>query len=138
VLANNGDSCNGPGDCQSGHCYDGGGLGKVCCDKDCNGVCESCAQTTAFGGTWKGSCLPVAAGEVGRCQATGQGNACNAKGSCSSLTQNGQGCSMDNQCAGGKCFGAFGCIPHDEPPMSPCLHTDWCKSNMCDSNNLCK
>jgi hypothetical protein len=94
-LKNNGDSCTMNGECVSGFCAD-----DVCCDTACGGNCEACD----LGGT-VGTCVAVTNGDdADTCMGT---NTCDASGAC--LAVNGQGCSMDTECASGSCADTFCC-----------------------------
>lgn len=64
-----GTSCASSDDCESGHCADG-----VCCDRACDGSCESCAAN--------GACAPYAAGTDPEAECAGDGASSACAGSC--------------------------------------------------------
>jgi hypothetical protein len=73
-LKNNGASCSAGTECGSGNCAQG-----VCCDKACDGACQSCALTGTLG-----ACTNVPTGTpdpAGKCQDAGPAS-CGTNGKC--------------------------------------------------------
>ncbi len=83
----NGGACVGATDCESGHCSEG-----VCCERPCDGPCESCAGS-------EGQCRPIGRGEACR----GKAGACDGTDSerCKSLP--GESCEKNAECSTLKC-----------------------------------
>ena len=80
--------------CASGFCVDG-----VCCDKACDGSCESCALTGKVG-----TCSPIKNATDDSC---GGHSICDATGACRKLL--GKSCAVSNECASGYCIDGVCC-----------------------------
>jgi len=75
-TAANGIPCDGGSECLSGICAQG-----VCCNSDCNGVCESCSS--ALTSATNGSCMVIpVGGDKGACPAATTAQMCDGVGSC--------------------------------------------------------
>ncbi len=96
--AENGAICAAGSNCQSGHCVDG-----VCCDAECDAVCQACVQVKT--GATDGVCehVAVATDPDAECP-DGQ---CNGAGAC--LNNDGQGCGDGSECLSGHCADAVCC-----------------------------
>jgi hypothetical protein len=113
-----GEACLEASECPGGWCVDG-----VCCDTECNRMCETCFLDDAT----KGECTPAPAGEdpddecvfMGDCRL---GNGCSgAAGACGpadgEACDNGVFCDGNDLCAGGACEGTGNpCPGHDSTP----------------------
>jgi hypothetical protein len=86
---------------------------KVCCNRACNGVCESCVADNTGGAG--GTCAPNKKMEGMKC---GQG--------CGQYVQNIPAL-FEKVCADGRCL-----IPAVPKLITPCADTDPCTSNSCD------
>lgn len=101
----NGDVCGAASECDSGFCVDG-----VCCNKACDGTCESCSAASKGTGS-DGVCGPVA-------QATDPDDDCSDEGATScgqnGLCDGGGGCALypaDTQCSDSSCSGGVRTLP---------------------------
>jgi len=130
-LSGPGTKCSIDAECSTGHCVDG-----VCCDSDCTGQCEACAQSVAIG-----TCTPIAEGQPpaqGRPGCAGAGTLCG--GVCDgkttrSCTYPGPGVSCrDGRCQNGNatlaafCDGAGSCPP---ATVEPCPKGASCVGALC-------
>lgn len=86
-----GEACGDDDECASGHCE-----GFTCCERECDGPCESCST---------GECVPVD-GDTASCM----NELVCAAGLC--LGDVGASCGNDNTCASGSCFSGT-CCAHD-------------------------
>ncbi|MEL6339931.1 MAG: MopE-related protein [Myxococcota bacterium] len=101
-------SCSVNTDCPSGICVEG-----QCCDRACDGLCESCVSTLT--GVESGTCAPIANGPDTQPSALCSGN---------------DGCSGNAcTCVGGTCSGALG---------SSCSNGSDCHSNQCVDGVCCE
>jgi hypothetical protein len=90
---NDGEACASSNECFHGYCVDG-----VCCVSACTSTCKACNVSTSLG-----ACVNVPVGvkdDIAQIACNGT-KACNGNGYCK--LSNGQPCSMDSQCASGKC-----------------------------------
>jgi len=111
-LKPNGASCTVGGECGSSNCVD-----KTCCESQCAGTCNTCANAT-------GSCVPVPAGMDPRNNCNGSfvcGGKCDGQGSCA-WAPNGKlcansGCQPTGQItmSDSHCDGAGNCSPDAKP-----------------------
>jgi hypothetical protein len=107
-----GGTCDRTDQCQSGNCADG-----VCCNTDCNGVCQACNVPGLVG-----TCTPTAAGTdpKGECSTAGScGGTCNGMGACVAANPGEpcgtcKTCNSSGQCVpvtnGTSCEGALYCV----------------------------
>lgn len=128
----NGAKCDSADDCASGHCVSGPDDARICCDAECNSVCESCfaSETTAH----DGKCALARAGlnprqncNVSACD-TG---VCNDKGACGIVPQ-GTPCGAPSCVSGGllgasSCDGAGNCVVSSKP----CANHIACTGDQC-------
>lgn len=152
----NGTPCQGPAECTSESCVDG-----VCCDRACDGTCETCDATGSVG-----ACTFVAAGISDEtCNQFGE-RQCDGAGTCKSAT--GQACvggdgttcvsgfCVDNNCCENACAGAcmrcnteglcqFSDVNTSDPPLCPfparCNATGFCRvsnGTPCQSGDECQ
>lgn len=117
-----GAACDSKAACQSGHCVDG-----VCCDRDCNGHCEACAEPDN-----EGTCIALSAGAPPRVDvrdASSDVNVC-ARLSCDGVERDvatlpapagvvcsPAGCSGDAEVSEGRCDGTGQCL---SAPLKEC------------------
>ncbi len=93
--ADPGANCTAPNECGTGHC-----AANVCCNSDCTGDCDSCANTQGLcthapiGSDPKNKCTPGTCGESGACS-----NVCSGS-VCGNLS-----CNKNALCIGGQCAG---------------------------------
>ena len=135
-----GKGCAADDECASGYCVD-----SLCCNRACDGTCESCAAA--------GICALVTNAEAPRC---GDDFACNNAGACSLAA--GRPCLDATDCASGSCGPgdvccAVGCdgqcercevdgscteaLNHEEN-LGRCDDFQWCDDGLCvGKNNLC-
>ncbi len=123
-LLANGASCTGGSECESGLCVEG-----VCCDSECDGQCESCAQTGSLGAckTVKGNPISgkLACDGTGTCkgQCDGNGKACTYPGGTTTCKA--------ASCKDGKATPAAGC---DGQGTCTTPDANACPSNLCSSD----
>lgn len=88
ILSGNDDgtACTQAEDCSSRLCEQG-----ICCDRPCNGICESCTLTA-------GTCTPVKNATDDSCFG---GFACDGEGICKKAQ--GESCQVDTECSSGFC-----------------------------------
>lgn len=112
VMPDAGLVCGTDAECSSGHCVDG-----ICCDRPCEGVCETCKA--ASGAIAEGVCSPRAAGTT--CKAAA--SACDLDDRCDGqtglcverLAEEGLACEGGGVCRGGTCA-----PPPESPPKPGC------------------
>jgi len=111
----NGATCDSAGDCASGHCVGGPDGARICCDAECNSVCESCFASETNG--HDGKCADARAGLNPRqnCMASGcDTGVCDGKGACGIVPQ-GTPCGTPSCVSGGllgtsQCDDAGACV----------------------------
>lgn len=69
--------CERDGECDTDHCSEG-----ICCDRACNGGCESCVASTQGPGGVDGVCKPLAKDAVARFGCEADGTTCGPSGTC--------------------------------------------------------
>ena len=87
-------TCTAGAQCASGFCVDG-----VCCDRACDGSCESCALTGKVG-----TCSPIKNAADDSC---GGDSYCDVTGACRKLL--GKACLFSGECASGNCLDGVCC-----------------------------
>ncbi len=118
----NGVACTSGAMCESGFCTDG-----VCCEKACNGACESCAQATA-----KGVCKPYASGDESEKLACGAYLCSGTSGACPS------NCDSSRDCSDGfVCNAQKNCVPK-QPVGVACVDSIECGSGFCVDGVCCE
>lgn len=130
-----GESCWVDSQCISGYCVDG-----VCCESECNGLCETCSQS----GAW-GECLPITAGldpakECPLCEVCDGAGACQAvqagtdpKNNCAATIRT--TCGLD-----GMCDGSGACRFWDTSTVcvtASCLDSVTHLADHCSGNGVC-
>ncbi|MDC3984826.1 MopE-related protein [Polyangium jinanense] len=101
----NGSACSTTGECLSNFCADG-----VCCNAACTGTCDACS--IAAGGTTDGTCGDMIPGleDTNATTVCSGANACGPSGTCvNNKKENGQSCTMANDCASGQCVEGVCC-----------------------------
>jgi Kelch motif len=134
----NGLSCISGGECQSGHCVDG-----LCCNAECNGVCNACNQVET--GIPDGTCGPVQQHPCGN-------YICLPSGDCANPCTKNEDCRFDFVCSSGMtCVpavplcdgsyvvdengsviedcGSYACNPDDGICLRQCLSSGDCRND---------
>lgn len=105
-----------PGDCASTYCAD-----AVCCDKACDGPCETCSAT--------GSCTAVTGAPPRSVSACAPYASC-AAGVCLGA------CSTDTDCVAGSWCSATKCVPK-KAAAEACTAANQCSSGFCADGVCC-
>jgi hypothetical protein len=100
---NVGAKCTEGATCASGHCVDG-----VCCNTECDGLCEACSVETKVTGEGAGVCGPAKSTAEETCRGCATDAQCGpyrcvnqlCKSECTSIVD----CSGDNECLAGRCI----------------------------------
>jgi hypothetical protein len=147
--ANNGTTCSSADQCKSGFCAQG-----VCCDKACNGACQSCALSGTLG-----TCTNVATGSAdpagmckdqgatscgtnGRCQAGAcqkypSGTACGAASCVSGTFTNTSTCDGAGTCVKPAAVACYPYICGTNACAGACMSNSDCQSPATCSNGSC-
>lgn len=115
-------------ECASGFCVDG-----LCCNAACDGQCLACNLPGK-----RGLCSDTPAGEDdpnSTQPCSGSQATCGVGTSCVNKKENGQACSVDNECASGACVLGSPSVCK-QAAGTPCDSKDVCASNNC-IDSLC-
>ncbi|HRI63415.1 MAG TPA: ricin-type beta-trefoil lectin domain protein [Polyangium sp.] len=121
--SSNGAACISAAQCQSGYCADG-----VCCDSWCLGTCETCSASIKGTGA-NGVCGPIAQNADPQDECFG--GSCNGDGTCKRV--NGTVCSLNTECASGRCVDNVCC---DDICDGPCVACSAAKKGL-GQNGIC-
>ena|GEM_PF-4330065 len=103
-----GDLCDENAQCESGFCAD-----NTCCDKKCDGACDTCAK--AFGAEADGKCGYVKTGET--CKEAGKEGICSEEGVCEAGPSK---CTETKDCDSGYCIGGICCEKECDSECQQC------------------